>query len=416
MADPATRATCCKRQSAFYVQGRRRKRATIMRLFILLAAVCLCSWPAAAQTQNQGSDNKTATKRAPSSLQLEMRVPFEPTAFPNGQYFYVMYELYLTNFGAVPLSLSRIDVLDADAENAQPIATFGSEQLESMLRPLGKTPSDRKERLVIAGGQGAIVFVSVEFDRSSRIPNRLTHRVSTADSEVQGAVIATHHTDLHVLGPPVEGADWLAADGPSNDEDNHHRRGVLILDGRAVDSRRYAIDWKQIRDGASFSGDARDVHSYYAYGKTVLAVADGRVVSARDGIPNNIPGHGESFHPAVPITFETVAGNTITLDLGGGQFAYYMHLEPGSLRVKEGDRVRRGQVLARVGASGDAREPHLHFEVTTSSKLLVGEGVPYLIDRYRSKIARDGQVKLYTHELPLGGSVVIFGEDRTSAK
>jgi hypothetical protein len=55
-----------------------------------------------------------------------------------------------------------------------------------------------------------------------------------------------------------------------------------------------------------FSGDARDVRSYYSYGKAVLAVADGRVVTARDGLPNNIPGHGESFHPAVPITFDTV--------------------------------------------------------------------------------------------------------------
>ena len=392
----------------------RPRRTTRMRLFILLAAMCLYSCATVAQTQNQGSDSRTAAKRAPWSLQLEMRVPFEPTAFPSGSHFYVMYELHLTNFGAVPLSLSRIEVLDADAETAQPIATFEAEQLEAMSRPLGgRTLSDRKERLAIAVGQSAIVFMSVEFDRSSRIPSRLSHRVSTADSEVQGAVITTHHTDLHVLGPPVEGAGWLAADGPSNDEDNHHRRGVVIVDGSAVDSRRYAIDWKQIRDGASFSGDAQDVHSYYAYGKTVMAVANGRVVSARDGLPDNIPGHGESFHPAVPITFETVAGNTITLDLGGGQFAYYMHLQPESLRVKVGDRVRRGQVLARVGATGDAREPHLHFEVTDSSKPLVGEGVPYLIDRYRCKSARDGQVKLYIHELPLGGSVVIFGEDRT---
>jgi len=135
------------------------------------------------------------------------------------------------------------------------------------------------------------------------------------------------------------------------------------------------------------------VRSYYSYGKTVLAVADGRVVTARDGLPDNIPGHGESFHPAVPISLETVAGNTITLDLGSGQFAYYMHLQPGSLRVKEGDRVRRGQVVARIGASGDAREPHLHFEVTTSSKLLAGEGVPYLIDRYRCKSASDGPIR-----------------------
>jgi murein DD-endopeptidase MepM/ murein hydrolase activator NlpD len=51
--------------------------------------------------------------------------------------------------------------------------------------------------------------------------------------------------------------------------------------------------------------------------------------------------------------------------------------------VKAGDRVRRGQLLARIGSSGDAREPHLHFEVTTSAKQLAGEGVPYVLDEYR---------------------------------
>ena len=65
-----------------------------------------------------------------------MRVPFEPTAFPNGSKSYLMYEVYLTNFTAAPLFLSRIEVLDADAENAPPIATFNKEQLETMLQPL----------------------------------------------------------------------------------------------------------------------------------------------------------------------------------------------------------------------------------------------------------------------------------------
>jgi hypothetical protein len=386
-----------------------------MRLFILLAAACLLSCPTIAQTQNQRSDNKTAAKQAPFPLQLEIRVPFEPTAVPSGPYVYLFYELHLTNFMPKPVSLSRVEVLDADTETSQPIATFEAQQLEAMVQPLGgRTLSDRKERLEVEGGQSAIVFMSVVFDRSSRIPNSLAHRVSTADSEMEGVVISTHHTELQVLGPPVEGADWLAADGPSNDEDNHHRRGVVILAGRAVDSRRYAIDWKQIRDGVSFSGDARDVHSFYSYGKAVLAVADSRVLTARDGLPDNIPGHGDAFHPAVPITLETVAGNTITLDLGGGQFAYYMHLQPGSLRVEAGDRVRRGQVLARVGASGDAREPHLHFEVTTSSKLLAGEGVPYLIDRYRCRSTSDVPPELHTHELPLDKSVVTFGEVRSN--
>ncbi len=342
-----------------------------------------------------------------------MHVPFDPTAFPSGPHVYLMYELHLTNFMPMPISLSRIEVLDADAEASKPIATFETAQLETMVQPLGgKALSDPKDRLVIADGQTAIAFMSIALDRGSPIPNRLLHRVTTAYAPEEGAVISTHHTELHVLGPPLEGADWLADDGPSNDQDNHHRRGVVILDGQPVDSRRYAIDWMQTRDGASFSGDARDVRSYYSYGKAVLAVADGRVVTARDGLPDNVPGHGDAFHPAVPITLETVAGNTITLDLGGGQFAYYMHLQPGSLRVKAGDRVRRGEVLARVGDSGDAREPHLHFEVTTSSKLLAGEGVPYLIDQYGCNSTCDGPAKLHTHELPLDHSVVTFGEER----
>src|SRR5258707_4337400 len=392
-----------------------------MRLLILLGAACLCSCPAVAQPNNQLTSNsqvqplsnsKQSAAKSVWPPQLEMRVPFEPTAFPSGPNIYVMYELHLTNFGTSPVSLSRIEALDADAEAAQPIATFEVEQLETMLQPLGsKTLSDPRGRLLIGDGQIAIAFMSIVLARGSHVPDRLFHRVRTVDSVAEGAVIVTHHTELRVLGPPVEGANWLAADGPSNDQDNHHRRGVVILDGRAVDSRRYAIDWKQITDGASFSGDARDVSSYHSYGKAVLAVADGGVVKARDGLPNNIPGHGESFHPAVPISLETVAGNTITLDLGGGQFAYYMHLQPGSLRVKAGDRARLGQEVARIGASGDAREPHLHFEVTTSSKLLAGEGVPYLIDRYRCKSASDGPTELRIHELPLNKSVVVFGED-----
>ncbi len=396
----------------------------VMRRFIVLTAACLCAGLTFAQAEKQstgstqatssGPDDKKPTNAAPFPLQLEMRVPFEPRAFPSGPHVYLMYELHLTNYLPMPLSLARIDVLDADAVDAQPIASFEAAQLESMLQPLGRRNlADRKERLVMAGGQSAIAYMCITFDRKARIPNKLAHRVSTADSAVEGIVIGTHQAELHVLGPPVVGANWLAADGPSNDEDNHHRRGVVVLDGQAVDSRRYAIDWEQVMNGASFSGDPRDDHSYYSYGKTVLAVADGRVVAARDGLPDNTPGHGEAFHPAVPITLETVAGNTITLDIGGGQFAYYMHLQPGSLRVKAGDRVARGQVLASIGASGDAREPHLHFEVTTSSKPLAGEGVPYLIDRYHCMSACEGGVELHIRELPMNQNVIEFAEEHT---
>jgi hypothetical protein len=185
--------------------------------------------------------------------------------------------------------------------------------------------------------------------------------------------------------------------------------------GRALISRRFAIDWMQSENGATFSGDSLDRRAYYSYGKAVLAVADSTVVTAQDGLPDNVPGHNEGFHPAVPIAPDTAAGNTITLGLGEGQFAYYVHLQPGSLRVKAGDRVRRGQILARIGESGDAREPHLHFEVTTSSRLFAGEGVPYLIDEYRARSA-DNAWQIPRRELPLRDTLIDFGQGRRGLK
>jgi hypothetical protein len=89
-----------------------------------------------------------------------MSVPFEPTAFPSGPHFRVMYELRLTNFAATPVSITRIDALDANATFEKPIATFEPEQLRAMLLPLGgKTLSSSKERLVIADGRSAIAYV-----------------------------------------------------------------------------------------------------------------------------------------------------------------------------------------------------------------------------------------------------------------
>jgi len=392
-----------------------------MRSLILFTAGIISSCPAIAQSgQTVDGQSRTSThlrfdsqqpaaKPVPFPLQLEMRVPFEPTAFPNEARMHLLYELHLTNFATMPLNVSRIEVLDADAEAVEPIAIFLAEQLETIFQAVGgKTPTGQNGSLAIPNGRMAVIFMSLSFERGSHIPDKLVHRVIATESSARGAIIATHHTSLHVLGPPLEGPNWLAADGPSNDPDNHHRRGIIIVDGRPVISRRYAIDWKQIKDGVSSSGDPRDKKSYYAYGKTVLAVADGRVVVARDGLPDNIPGHNEAFHPAVPIKLETVAGNTITIDLGDGQFAYYMHLQPGSLRVKAGERVRRGQVLARVGCSGDAREPHLHFEVTDSSKLIAGEGLPYVIERYRAMSAGGGSRALRTRELPVNNNLVEF--------
>lgn len=359
-----------------------------------------------AQNASSGQQN-ISIKPFSFPLSLEMRVPFNPTAFPNGVKSRLVYELYLTNFNSSPISLHNIELIDAERRNAHPVAKFEAAQLQNMLQHLGGIEPGLSDKLTLTRGETVIIFMEVVSDRKKPFPAKLIHRIITETDSLDGAEISTNKISLQLFGPPLQGANWIAADGPGNDVDNHHRRGVLILNGHAVDSRRYAIDWKKVKDGLSFSGDPRNVHSYYCYGEDVFAVADGHVISAKDGLPNNVPGHGKAFHPAVPLTFETLAGNCITINLGNGHFAYYMHLQPGSLQVKQGDRVHKGQLLARIGASGDAREPHLHFEVTTSPKLLLGEGLPYLIDRYRLSSQKDNFIRI--QELPIDKEIIDFG-------
>ena len=337
--------------------------------------------------------------------QLEVRVPFEPTAFPSAGRTHLIYELHLRNFEAAPIALDRVEVLDADINGGPSVATFEGERLDAILQPIGARPSGGAGR-TLAGGSSAVVFIAVALDAGARVPNRLRHRIVTTDSTVEGAEVGTHHTQLRILGPPVTGPDWLARSGPGND--SYHRRGTLVLNGRATIDRRYAIDWVRRHNDATFSGDALANDSYYAHRENVLAVAYGTVITVRDGIPENVPRH-DGFRPAVPLSMDTLAGNSITLAIGDNQFAHYMHLQPGSLQVKAGDRVRRGQVLGRIGNSGDSREPHLHFEVTTSSTLLAGEGVPYVIDHFQLRTAGNSW-QARSRELPLADMAIDFGQ------
>jgi hypothetical protein len=339
---------------------------------------------------------------------LEVAVPFGPTAVPSGGRTHLVYEVLLRNFGSESLTVSRIEVFDAEAPDAKALETFEGPALDSIVQPIGSTSApEGTAGTQLASGASAIVFMWVSLDASAKAPDKLRHRIVTADNSVVGPVVPTR-TGLRVLHSPVTGAHWLGADAPSNDPDNHHRRGMLVMDGHLSLDRRFATDWKQVENGTAFSGDKRDKHSYHAYGKPLLAVADARVVAVRDGFPDNVPGHNEEFHPAVPITLATILGNSVILDIGNGQFAHYYHLQAGSLEVKAGDRVRRGQLVGNIGNSGDAREPHLHFELTTSATPIAGEGLPYVIDRYRVSAAGDRPAALRTRELPLKDEIVDF--------
>jgi murein DD-endopeptidase MepM/ murein hydrolase activator NlpD len=125
-------------------------------------------------------------------------------------------------------------------------------------------------------------------------------------------------------------------------------------------------------------GDPSDVQSYFSYGANVLAAADAEVVAAADGFKDQVTGELPT-----DITLEELLGNHVVLDLDGSDhFAFYAHLKPNSVAVKEGDRVRRGQVLGLVGNIGNTSAPHLHFHVMASPSSVGSNGLPYVIDTF----------------------------------
>lgn len=102
-----------------------------------------------------------------------------------------------------------------------------------------------------------------------------------------------------------------------------------------------------------------------AFGRDVVAPADGTVTFTADGIPDNVaPGEMDEYF---------VPGNTIGLDHGDGEFSFLCHLKMGTLKVHRGDRVKRGQPIAQVGNSGRSSEPHLHWHLGSNVRLGVGQ-------------------------------------------
>ena len=82
------------------------------------------------------------------------------------------------------------------------------------------------------------------------------------------------------------------------------------------------------------------------------------------------------------LTVENVDGNHVVIDIGSGAYAFYAHLIKGSVLVKEGDKVRKGQVLAKLGNTGNANASHLHFHLMNGPSVLGSSGIPYVIDAF----------------------------------
>jgi murein DD-endopeptidase len=353
-------------------------------------------------------------KEKPISTFVDVVVPIAPTAFKADGKWHVVYELHLNNMDRWDYQLTKVEALSGDASGRSLVSYAGTDLEGVMARP-GQPGATEKSKL--AGGTMAIVYMWATVDTENAVPatirQRLSVKIGTYPEEltVETAAVPVGHGPV-AISSPLRGNHWLAGNGPSIT--SGHRRALIPIDGHAVIAQRFAIDWVRIRnEGKTFQGDEKDNKNYYAYGSDALAVADGVVTEVKDGIPENIPGRDSR---AVPITLETVGGNHVILDIGGGHFAFYAHLQPGSLRVKLGDKVRRGQVVGLVGNSGNSTEPHLHFHIENASSPLGAEGLPYSLASFEvvghgwawKPADAIGAAEVHKNEIPMENEVVNF--------
>jgi murein DD-endopeptidase len=364
---------------------------------------------------NAAQQNVEGPKTKPISTFLDVVVPIAPTAFKADGKWHLVYELHLNNMDRWDYRLTKVETISGDASGPSLVAYAGPE-LEAVTARPGQPGATEKAKL--GGGTMAVIYMWATVDTEEAVPatirQRLSVKIGTYPDEmtVETAPITVGRGAIEISSP-LRGDHWLAGNGPANT--SGHRRALLPIDGHAAIAQRFAIDWVRLRDdGKTFHDDEKDNKNYFAYGTEALAVADGVVTEVKDGIPENIPGIDSR---AVPITLETVGGNHVILDIGRGHFAFYAHLQPGSLRVKLGEKVRRGQVLGLVGNSGNSTEPHLHFHVENASSPLGAEGLPYSLASFEvvghgwgwTASTTKSTAETHKNEIPLESEVVNFG-------
>jgi murein DD-endopeptidase MepM/ murein hydrolase activator NlpD/outer membrane lipoprotein-sorting protein len=109
--------------------------------------------------------------------------------------------------------------------------------------------------------------------------------------------------------------------------------------------------------------------------REILAPADGTVVYARNNdVPDDM--RPEDYLRAMPDPISAIGGNLVIIDHGHGEYSLFAHMHKGSVRVKVGDRVKQGQIIALMGSAGSPGVPHLHYQLQAGPGVFSSDGLP----------------------------------------
>lgn len=189
---------------------------------------------------------------------------------------------------------------------------------------------------------------------------------------------------------PLRG-EWTAVQTPASRIPSH---GTDLLGQRyAFDLMRLDARTRRYHPGSALRLLTLGVPTRECLGwdEPVHAALDGAVAVAVDGVAERGRVHpiaealrlvrtGLTFRPT-PERVGSLLGNHVIVAFDDG-FAVYAHLRPGSVAVAAGQAVRAGDVLGRLGHTGNSTAPHLHFQLMDQLDPLVARGVPCCFEAY----------------------------------
>jgi hypothetical protein len=300
---------------------------------------------------------------------------------------HVAYELHVTNSSVAnePLDLTELHVYPQNSRAA--VASYNGQDLCAIAKP---RCAEGAAQVTVPAGRSTMLLIWLSLPLNTPV-HAIWHRMTFEDPQgrqhnLRGVRVALAPQTAIRIGPPLGGGRfWLASEGPGNVQ-SHHWGSLQSMNGAVTIAQRFAIDFV----GLDAAGHALPVApdapqasqngEWIGYDADVLAVSDGVVRDSRDGQPDNQP---LAARPEpTDITPRGLYGNFVILEIAPGVFAHYAHLRPGSVRVRAGDHVRRGDVIARLGDSGNSAVPHLHFHVSNKPSFAGSEGLPYRIVRF----------------------------------
>lgn len=343
-------------------------------------------------------------------LPLDVDVPFPPSPVKFEGKTHFLYELHITNFGPSDVTLQSIEVF-GKGNSAQSLGINKDKSLEDLIYQAGTIPrpKDPKDKNVISGGKRVYITLWLTIETDNTVPSQLIHHLSVQfpnnlapssegkiemqEQVLEAGLVKVRPFNPPVLGPPVESGEWVAI------PHNISGRPVIAWDGKARVAQRYAMDLMKFGpDGKLVSDKNAENENYYGFGAKLIAVADGVVSYALDGEPENIPKIGPKRET---LTRKNFAGNVVILDIGDGIYAVYAHIKKDSIVVKVGDRVKKGQVLAELGNTGNSGGPHLHFHVVDQNMILAAEGIPYVYESFEimRKLDANDAEKIFTEQV-----------------